>query len=442
VMVLICPCCRRRFNSNEADVLVNLPEHVASAYPVESTYAMSHYNSHLSRNTTEVFSTIMVTYGNGELCSKLLFNTINRDYLQRLKACYSIAKEKKGTNTLNYPEKDGTFIKQFPPLGDSIRDMYDAAASSQKNPWCISDHDRHIREIQSVSTDSICCQDHTFQVVKNYMKGLGAKAVWDAATGTGEIASAVLVPSTKTEDFAHAAQQLMNRKHFNPKVKCSDTWPSKKECWESISPGIQGRLGLFHCQKQIVSTLKKNHIDYNVAVTDLLAGLYSYNAKDYELLLAALKDGTLSRSGKKHTSDDISDMKRSSMFRDRYSKYLRKVLHQPETICQMLDDWFCKYKVTSSDPINSPAGGRLDPVRLEPLFTSDTKPAVDNCKEKACYLSDPLPLEQMHQSIQPNPSSTHQLIEHLSLRGESKLEAFHDRFAHFANCGMQQLTGR
>ena len=37
----------------------------------------------------------------------------------------------------------------------------------------------------------------------------------------------------------------------------------------------------------------------------------------------------------------------------------------------------------------------------------------------------------------PNPNSSHQLTEFLSKRGESKLEAFHDRLAHFANCGMR-----
>jgi len=436
VMSLLCPRCCRRFNANEADVLVNLPEHVADAYPVDSTYALGTYSCHLARAAADVFATIMVTYGNGELCSKLLYNAMNRDYIRKIKVYYSRAKNKNSTTT-PYLEKDGTFIKQFPPLGHSIRDMYDAASSSEKNPWCISDHDRHIREIQSVGTNSICCQDHTFQVVKNYMKGLGAKAVWDAATGTGEIASAVLVPSTKTEDFAHAAQQLMRRPHFDPKVKYSDTWPNKKEFWQCISPGIEGRLGLFHFQKRIVSTLRKKHIDYNVAVTDLLASLYAYCEEDYEQLLVALKNGTLSRTGKKYSSDEISDMKRSSMFRERYSKYLRKKLHQPETISQMLDDWFCRYKVTSSDPVNNPARGRLDPDRLEPLFTVDTKPAIENCKGNACYLSDALPINEMYHHILPNPNSSHQLTEYLSLRGESKLEAFHDRFAHFANCGMR-----
>jgi len=416
-----------------------MPEYAASSYPVESTYAQANNSCHLSRNATKVFSTIMVTYGNGELCSKPLCNSINRDCIQRLKVYCSSAKQKNQTNTPNCPPKDGTFIKCFPPLGASMRDMCDAASSCQKNAWCLSDHDRHIREIQAAKTDSIFCQDHTFQVTKNYKKGKGLppKAVWDVATGTGEIASAVLVPSTQTKDFAHAAQQLLKRPHFNPKVKHSDTWPHKIEHWSALCPGTQGRLGLFHCQQRIISTMRKKHVDCSVAVTDLLASLHACFPEDYEQLLTALKNGTLSRNGKRCSSEEISDMKRSSQFRDRYAKYLRKTLHQPETICQMLDDWFCRYKVTSSDPVNRPAGGRLDPDRLQPLFTIDTKLAIDNCKKKACCLSDPLPIEEMYQPMYPNPNSTHQLTECLSLRGESKLEAFHDRFAHFANCGVR-----
>lgn len=438
VMVLKCPCCKRRFNSNEGDVLVNIPEYAADAYPVETTYALANSTYHLSRNAAEVFSSIMVTYGNGELCSKLLFNAINRDYMRRLKVYYSMAKERKeGTRTERYVDKDGTFIKQYPPLGDNLRDLYDAAAASSKNPWCISDNNRNTREIQSVKCNGIFAQDHTFEVIKNYQKRLGAKAAWDVATETGEIASAVLVSSSKTEDFAHAAQQLMKRPTFNPKVMYSDTWPNKKEYWYHVCPGLEGRLGLFHYQKRIISTLRKKHVDYFDAVTDLLAALYAYCPEDYEKLLSVLKDGSLSRTGKKYSSREITDMKSSRVFRDRYSKYLRKQMHRHETIVQMLDDWFCRYKVTSSDPENHPAGGRLDPIRMQSLFTADTKSAVENCKEKACYLSDPLPLKEMYNEILPNPNSRHQLTEYLSLRGESKLEAFHDRFAHFANCGMR-----
>jgi len=93
---------------------------------------------------------------------------------------------------------------------------------------------------------------------------------------------------------------------------------------------------------------------------------------------------------------------------------------------QNLDDWFCKCKVTSFDPTNEPARGRLDPLRMMPLFTAETKIALEACEQKAMCLSDPLPLEEMYDELLPNPNSTHQLTEFLSKRGESKLEAFHD----------------
>jgi len=438
VQSMACSCCRRQFSANDGDTLVNLPPHITNEYHVNTAYASANATCHISRNAAKVFASIMVTYGNGELCSKLLYDAINRSYIKRIEVYYSYATlmRKEGA-TKEYLPKDGTFIKQSPPLGDTIRDLYNAAALSTNNRWGISDFERHTREIQGVKLDGgIFAQDHTFEPIKNYMKSVGAKAAWDAASQTGEIASVVLVRSTKTEDFAQAAQQLLNRLHFKPKVMYSDTWPNKKEFWNK--KGIDGKLGLFHYQKRIISTLKKTHIDYFDAITDLLAALYAYCPEDYEKLLAALKDGSLSKSNRKYSSSEITAMKGTKMFRDQYAKYLRKQMHENQTIIQMLDDWFCKCKVTSSDPENKPAHGRLDPVRMIPLFTAETKTAVECCKEKACFLTDPMPLKDMYQEILPNPNASHQLTEYLSLRGESKLEAFHDRFAHFANCGMRE----
>jgi len=130
---------------------------------------------------------------------------------------------------------------------------------------------------------------------------------------------------------------------------------------------------------------------------------------DCDRLLAALKDGSMSRSGRKHTSQEITDMKGTRVFRDRHSKFLRKRLHKEATIVQMLDDWFCRCKVTSSDAAR-PAQGRLDPMRGTALFTPDAKPAIENCEEKAKHVSDVLPLEEMHKETLPNPNSGHQLI--------------------------------
>ena len=62
-----------------------------------------------------------------------------------------------------------------------------------------------------------------------------------------------------------------------------------------------------------------------------------------------------------------------------------------------------------------------------------TKDAIVNCKEKAQHLQDPFPLEQMYDTILPNPNSPHGLNEYLSRRGESTLESFHLMLAHFGN---------
>ena len=224
---------------------MTIPEHLSMLYPVESKYAFAKTDYHLERTATEVFDTIMVTYGNGDLCSRLIYNAINREYVRAMMSYYSYW-QGRDKDPQPFLPKDGTYIRQYPPLGETIRDFYDKAAASNRNPWRISDNARHTREIQSVSCNKgIFCQDHTFQPVKNYMKNKtgGAVAVWDAATETGEIvACAVLVPTTKTIHFSHAAIQLARRPNFNPAVMYSDTWPNKDKFWEELFPGLEGRL--------------------------------------------------------------------------------------------------------------------------------------------------------------------------------------------------------
>jgi len=211
VQSMLCRKCKRRFDANSSAVLLKLPAYVALTYPVATKYAFPNRNCHLNENATKVFDHLMLTYTNGEVYSKLLFNSINRAFIKKLKIYYSAG----GRKGRPYLAKDGEFIKQYPPLGDTVRSMHDEASNSSDTPWKISDKDRNTRELQSVTCHDIFAQDHTFSMVKNYQKRLGAKALWDVGTATGEIAAAVLVQSTRTEDFAHAAQMLVNRPWFN-----------------------------------------------------------------------------------------------------------------------------------------------------------------------------------------------------------------------------------
>jgi len=171
-------------------------------------------NSHTGKVETQVFDLPMPACGNRDLCSCLLHNATNRSCSEKVENHCSFHEANCSGISGIKPciEKDSSFVTAHLPLGDSIRDSCDKACSNRNNPWLTSDHDRHAREIQSVGSALIFAQDHTHEVAKNCFqkKGSGANALWDAGTDTGEIACAVLVPSTKTRDFAHAAQQLSN----------------------------------------------------------------------------------------------------------------------------------------------------------------------------------------------------------------------------------------
>ena len=202
VQSMVCQCCKRRVFAIDGEILCQIPAYIAASYPVDSKYALSNKNSHVGKSATDIFDQVMTTYGNGNLCSQLLYNSINRMYLEKVSSYYSCFKEKKRSAATTattasvkpYIPKDGTYIKAFPPLGDTIRDLYDSACNNPNNAWGISDHDRNTREIQGVGCQFTMAQDHTFDVLRNYQqKKIGANALWDCATETGEIATAILV---------------------------------------------------------------------------------------------------------------------------------------------------------------------------------------------------------------------------------------------------------
>ena len=106
VMHLHCPRCKQRYKSNDSEILWRLPAHVACQYPVDSRYAGSNKISHVSRTATDMFDLLMPTYGNGDLCSRIIYNAINRSYLERVASYYSLHAES-GSAVEPYIEKDG-----------------------------------------------------------------------------------------------------------------------------------------------------------------------------------------------------------------------------------------------------------------------------------------------------------------------------------------------
>jgi len=74
-----CNKCRRGFDPNEGRVLLMLPACMAAKCPAETKFALPNKNCHLHRTATEVFDSVMLTCGNGELCSRILCDSIDRD---------------------------------------------------------------------------------------------------------------------------------------------------------------------------------------------------------------------------------------------------------------------------------------------------------------------------------------------------------------------------
>jgi hypothetical protein len=120
-------------------------------------------------------------------------------------------------------------------------------------------------------------------------------------------------------------------------------------------------------------TLRKRHIDYFRAVNSLLNAVYVYNQDDYEALLRALKEGTIGNS--KYTDEEIADMRATKVFQQRYDKYLRKEIRAPHSMKEKLDNWFDRFKCSTSSEGSRPALGRLDPVTQQSLFTMETRTA-------------------------------------------------------------------
>ena len=273
IQSMTCRCCRGRCAANDGRTLVQLPQHAALSYPVESKCALTNKNSHLGRCATDMLDMLMPTCGNGDLCSRLLCNAINRGYLRTVSSYYSYPNLNQKRECINKNEH----VRAFPPLGDATRDLYDEAANSDNTPWGISDYHRHTREIQAAQCHRLYAEDHTHEVTKNCyrQRTIGAEASWDVATETGEIATAALVPSTKTKDLSHAAMSLSKRSGFTPKAMCSDRWPAKTNYWEQLfGKSLEGRLGLFHFAQRLTRTMRKRHIDYFAAINQLLDAIY------------------------------------------------------------------------------------------------------------------------------------------------------------------------
>ena len=294
VMQYQCSSCKTKLNANDAKLLISLPEHVRCMYPVDLRFADNTHTFHLHKDCSALMEDLIPTYGNGDMVARIFYSRIvncHKEKLAQYLTCWgSILQSSPSDNrplVPTYPQLHGEFICHYPPVGETLREMFDKACNSKCTPYGISDHDRHTREIQSVGCASLFAMDHTHEVVKNYQtrKAIGAFACFDVANENGEIATAVLVPSTQAKHVAHAAQCLARRPNFKPKAMYYDTFP-KGECfWKLVFHNVGGRLGLFHFMQRIVRALRQNHVDYYKGVSKLCEAIYRWDDEPYEALL-------------------------------------------------------------------------------------------------------------------------------------------------------------
>jgi len=72
VQSMVCRGCRVRTYANTDTVICQLLAYARTSYPVEPKFALSNKNCHIGRTATQAFDLLMPTYGNGDLCSRLL----------------------------------------------------------------------------------------------------------------------------------------------------------------------------------------------------------------------------------------------------------------------------------------------------------------------------------------------------------------------------------
>ena len=275
---------------------------------------------------------------------------------------------------------------------------------------------------------SLAAIDWTFSICNNYsLKEKGATSCFTMNNDAGQIAAAFLVPSTKVGQVAHGVRQVSRRGNFKPKVIATDTWPAKLEFWYSLFGNIVGMLGIFHFIKRITDTLRISHSHFFQALYDLKDCIYQYESADYGRLIDVLKKGTMSHSAKPMSHEDIDDLQKSSKWSQRYSRFLRKLLHPAPTIEHRLKCWVDKYKTCT------------DPITGQSLFAGTVK-AVENQVQHANHIQWPKDIE-MYVRIPPGPRATHGLDSFRSRNPEPQLESFHGQFANFGNNRMSDHLG-
>lgn len=413
-----CETCGLSVAANDGRLLMLLPAHVRSTYPVAPRFARGTF--HLSKDASTNLEHLMRTYANAKFVSSLWYRKLGEQFEGKVETYLS------KNPTLPFVTFSEFRKGSLPPSPRSLRSLFLEAEKSPLTPYGYSFMARYAREIQSVSvkigeTISI---DWTFQTLKNYTNLPGAKAIFTAMTGkTREVLTLGIVASTSVNEVAHMlTEMIQKRKVFSPSILYTDTCPNNTNFWQQLfGESLVHRLGLFHLVHRIVDTLDNRSGLFWEALVKLKAAVYRYFEHDERSLLASLKDGTFSKDSKRYTDAEIDAIRHSKRWRERFDPFLRKQILAGTDIKSNLQRWIVDY--CDATDANS-----------RPIFTTTTKKTALEQLNKVDYVSDP-PNIELYQKIPAGKNSHHQLSKWRSIRAESALEKFHEQLAHFANTG-------
>ena len=130
-----CSNCKESYKGNDGGLFNQISSHYRRAYPVAPRYAVG-YDVHLTEPTTRVLKNLMLTYGNGDMLSRLLHELQAMAYEDTEENYYD-----------NVNDLEIKISKQLPKFSDygprvsgqSIRDCHNYAATSELTSTGISD---------------------------------------------------------------------------------------------------------------------------------------------------------------------------------------------------------------------------------------------------------------------------------------------------------------
>ena len=156
-----CQNCKRIVDANDGRLLNLLPAHVSSNYPVLPKYAKNgsfdmandeyrrNASFHLHRDVTQVLERVMETYGNGDMASVHMLQSLGRHYTNKVRTYLS----KAPTKSFVSPAE---FINGFwPPSGQTLRSLYDSSEYSPLQPYGYSNYEQNVRECQAVTVKKV-----------------------------------------------------------------------------------------------------------------------------------------------------------------------------------------------------------------------------------------------------------------------------------------------